>query len=88
MAAYFFHSNHPTERDIQDDEGFDFPSIEEAKRQAIIYAGALLSDSALTFWDTADFELTVTDENGLILFSARVTGVEAPAIRRARPKPH
>ena len=52
-----------------------------AKCQAVIYAGDMLRDVAEHFWDTADFELTVTDEKGLILFTVRVLGTEAPAIR-------
>lgn len=82
MPRFFFHTNHPTERDIQDDAGMDFPDIHTAKGQAVAYAGQLLSDAALKFWDKADFELTVTDENGLILFTMRVLGTEAPAVRK------
>ena len=85
MARFYFHTNHPSERDIQDDEGFDFPSIQEAKAQAVVYAGQLLCDVREHFWDTGDFELTVSDENGLILFSMRMIGIEAPAIRNFKP---
>jgi len=81
MARYFFHTNHPSEIDVQDDEGLDFPSIHAAKCEAVAYAGRLLADSANTFWDHGDFELMVTDERGLILFTMRVVGIEAPAIR-------
>lgn len=45
------------------------------------HTGGLLCDVAEHFWDDADFELTVTDDNGLILFTMRVVGTEAPAIR-------
>ena len=81
MPRYFFHTNHPAERCLQDDEGLDFPSIHEAKCQAVVYAGQLLCDAKEHFWDRADFELTVTDATGLILFSMRILGTEAPAIR-------
>jgi hypothetical protein len=81
MARYFFHTNHPAETDVQDDEGWDFPTIGRAKCEAVAYAGRLLCDAAEHFWDSGDFELTVTDERGLILFSMRVVGTEAPAIR-------
>jgi hypothetical protein len=33
------------------------------------------------FWDCGQFNMTVTDEEGLTLFSLFLTGVEAPAIR-------
>lgn len=81
MPRFFFHSNNPAEQIVQDDEGIDFPSVHHAKCQAVAYAGRLLCDSAEHFWDRGDFELTVTDENGLILFTMRVVGTEAPAIR-------
>ncbi len=83
MARYFFHTNHPAELTVQDDEGLEFASVHEAKCAAVKYAGQLLADVAEKFWDKADFDLTVTDENGLILFSMRVVGIEAPAIRAA-----
>ncbi len=83
MARYFFHTNHPAELTVQDDEGLEFASVHDAKCAAVKYAGQLLADVAEKFWDNADFDLTVTDEKGLILFSMRVVGIEAPAIRAA-----
>ena len=32
-------------------------------------------------WDYGDFEMTVTGDKGLIFFTMRVVGTEAPAIR-------
>lgn len=81
MARFYFHTNHPAELTIQDDEGVDFPTVRDAKCAAVKYAGQLLADVAEHFWDEANFDLTVTDDNGLILFSMRVLGIEAPAIR-------
>lgn len=81
MPRFYFHTNHPAERNVQDDEGMDFANIHDAKCQAVAYAGRLLCDAAEHFWDSGDFELTVTDESGLILFTMRVVGTEAPAIR-------
>ena len=68
---------------MQDDEGFDFPSVHVAKCDAVLYEGQLLKDTGEHFWDDGDFELTVTDEQGLVLFAMRVVGIEAPAIRSA-----
>ena len=81
MPRFFFHTNHPAERNIQDDEGMEFATVHDAKCQAVVYAGSLLCDLKEKFWDTADFELTVTDDLGLILFSMRMVATEAPAIR-------
>lgn len=79
VARYFFHTNNPlVSGDI---EGVEFESIAAAKCEAVRFAGQLMCDSADHFWDTADFEMTVTDEKGLILFAMRLIGTEAPAIR-------
>lgn len=83
MPRFYFHTNHPAELTVQDDEGVEFATIHEAKGAAVKYAGQLLSDVGEKFWDDADFDLTVTDEDGFILFAMRVVGVEAPAVRLA-----
>ena len=80
MARYFFHTNLPSERHLQN-EGMEYPSVQKAKCEAVAYAGRLICDASETFWDTSDFEMIVTDENGLMLFTMRVVGTEAPAIR-------
>ena len=80
MPRYFFHTNNPREQTTQDDEGFEFASLHDAKGQAVAYAGRLLCNVGEKFWDDADFELVVTDDRGLILFSMRVFGTESPAI--------
>lgn len=85
MPRFYFHSNHPAERNLQDDAGLDFATLNDAKCHAVVYAGELLCNAKEHFWETADFELTVTDEKGLILFSMRIVGTEAPAIRTRRP---
>jgi hypothetical protein len=82
MPRFFFHTNNPLERVVQDDGGMDYPNIHLAKCEAVAYAGRLLCDTAEHFWDYGDFELTVTDDRGLILFTMRVVGTEAPAIRK------
>jgi hypothetical protein len=87
VARFFFHTNHPAELSVQDDEGLEFPGIHEAKCAAVKYAGQLLADVGEHFWDSADFDLTVTDRNGLILFSMRVIGIEAPALRERNGGP-
>ena len=82
MPRFFIHTNNPADAGTQDNEGMEFASVQDAKAQAVVYAGRLLSEAGEKFWDRADFELTVTDEKGLILFTMRMVGTEAPAIRR------
>ena len=83
MPRFFIHTNSPGDGAVPDDEGMEFDSVHDAKCQAVAYARGLLCDAGATFWDSADFELTATDENGLILFTMRVIGTQAPVIRRA-----
>jgi len=60
----------------------DVESIAEAKCEAVRFAGRLICDSAERFWDAAGFQLEVTDEDGLLLFTLQMIGTEAPAIRK------
>ena len=63
------------------DQPIDASTVAEAKCQAVRFAGELICDSADRFWDTADFRMTVSDGNGLVLFTLQFVGTEAPAIR-------
>jgi hypothetical protein len=76
MPLFFFHVQGSI-----NDEAFDMPSIAHAKREATIYAGNLLSELAGAFWETADLNVSVSDETGLTLFVISITGHDAPAIR-------
>lgn len=62
-------------------EAVDLPSIAAAKCEALRYASKVVCDEVERFWDCGQFGMTVTDEEGLTLFSLFLTGVEAPAIR-------
>ena len=68
---------------IVDDHGMDLPDIAEAKCEAVRYAGRLICDHAGNFWNSGDWSMTVTDENGLALFVLQLVGTESPAIRRS-----
>jgi hypothetical protein len=58
----------------------ELPSIAEAKCEAVRYAGRLICDHAGEFWNSSDWNMTVTDECGLTLFTLRLVGTESPAI--------
>ena len=77
MSRYFFHTNNPRISLTKWISRICKPP--SAKRSA---SRVSCYDAADRFWDDADFEMTVTDEKGLILFTMRVVGTEAPAIRR------
>lgn len=86
MPRFYFHSNHPAERNVKDDAGLDFATLNDAKCHAVVYAGELLCNAKQHFWETADFELTVTDEKGLILFSCGSSGPKRRPSACARPQ--
>jgi len=77
VPRYFFNVDEALEK-----EGLEFDSLADAKCEAVRYAGQLICDGASEFWDSADFSLTVTNDKGLILFTLRLIGIEAPAIRK------
>ena len=66
MPRYYFnvHDN----LGLIDDEGVELENLAVAKRQAIRFAGAVICDAAATFWDDAEWVLTVEDETSSTLF--------------------
>lgn len=79
VPRYFFNVN-----DQLDDIGREFPALAQAKCEAVRFAGQMICDAAGNFWDSADLELIVTNEKGLMLFTLRFFGTEAPAVRASR----
>ena len=78
MARFIFHvEGHP------DDLERDLPNIAAAKCLAVRHAGELICEEAESFWDDAEFSMIVMNEDGLILFTLTLTGLEAPALRSA-----
>jgi hypothetical protein len=77
MTTFVFHvQGRPEEKKV------DLPDLASAKCEAVRYAGNLICDQAQAFWDEAEFNLSVSDEQGLTLFALTMTGVDAPAIRK------
>ncbi len=74
---FFFH----VDGGPPDELGSVHSSTMRAKCEAARYAGQLLCDTADTCWETASFNMTVTDEKGLALFMLSISGFDAPAIR-------
>jgi hypothetical protein len=76
MPRFYFQVDGPP-----DNLGMDLPNVAAAKCAAVRYAGQLICEEADSFWDKADFTMTVTDEADLTLFSLVLTGIDAPAIQ-------
>ncbi|WP_085810968.1 DUF6894 family protein [Sphingomonas sp. TZW2008] len=66
MARFFFHvRDSETYIDVQ---GTVLPDLRTARREAVRFAGALLTDNPDTFWQGAEWTMRVTDEADLTLF--------------------
>ncbi|MFD0938999.1 DUF6894 family protein [Methylobacterium trifolii] len=63
-----YHFNVYNGRSSIDLEGTDLPNRQQAQREAIRLAGALLCEEADTLTPDDDWRLEVTDASGLILF--------------------
>ena len=68
MPKYFFHTH-----DHVDDEGIVLEDAAEARSAALRYAGQRMVECHQSFWATAEFHLTVTDEVGQTLFGLRLS---------------
>ena len=75
MPRFHFNTN-----EMNDAEGHDFPSIAVAKCEAMKLAARIICEEVHDFWQRAEWTLTVTDENGLMMFQLQVIGTESPAI--------
>ena len=77
MARYFF--NQCDGEFKIDDDGLEFGSIDQARLEAVRYAGEVMRDHPTLVWKGEDFRIEVTDEKHLVLFTVIVLGVDAPA---------
>lgn len=62
-----------------DDEGLELSTINEARLEAVRYAGEVMKDHPTLVWTGQDFRVEVTDGKQLLLFMVIVVGVDAPA---------
>jgi hypothetical protein len=61
------------------------PDVGAARRVAVRFLAQSLLDRAEGFWDQPDWEVIVSDEDQLTLFTLRVLGTDAPAAVVAVP---
>jgi hypothetical protein len=73
VTRYFFN----IESDGPDTEGHELANLAEAKCEAVKLAGKVICDDADAFWDRGDWNMTVTNDEGLTLFSLTFFGTEA-----------
>jgi hypothetical protein len=78
MPRYFFHVTDGYSP--RDTEGIELPDIYTAQHQAIRTSGELLRDMGGEFWNSSEWKLEVTDEQGQILLTLRFLAEEHPAL--------
>lgn len=77
VARYFFNISDGEARSFP--QCIDLPCVQDARREAAKLACAAITDNSDIFWRTREWQLTVTDENGLNLFSLLILAADAPA---------
>lgn len=85
MPKYYF--NIEDGEGTPDTEGTEIESLAYAKCHAVKLAGQAICDAAQTFWDQAQWKMTVTDESGLTLFELLIIGMESAASRPVAAQP-
>lgn len=70
MPRYFFHTRDG--RAVRDEDGSELPSQGAARVEAIKVLAELLHEHADAFWATGAFSITVSDADGVTLFSVDV----------------
>jgi hypothetical protein len=77
MARYFFHTEGALRQ--ADDDGTELGDHGEARKHAIVFAGQVMHGEPSVLWDGNDFNVKVTDEAGLLLFTLTAYVTNAPA---------
>ena len=76
MPKYLFHLPSPT---VPEPEGIDLPDLEAARRVAVRTAAAMIGQNVDDFWESREWQMTVSDEYGLQLFSLTFFATDAAA---------
>ena len=77
MRRYFFHLENGSV--LEDQEGVDLPDLEAAKCAAVQLLAEILCDQPGRVLATETYQVTCTDEDGLMLFKVQVVVTLAPA---------
>lgn len=67
-----------------DDEGTEFPDLATARSEAIRFAAETVKDNPEEVWAGDAFRVEVSDEEGMLLCTVVILGLDAPASRGLR----
>ncbi len=76
MPRYYFHTADGT-RDW-DPDGVELADQGAARKEAIRFAGAVMTDEPDVLWDGRDFRVEVTNEQRHLLFTIITLAVDSP----------
>lgn len=77
MASFHFQVR--TDTHVYLSEAADLPGQNEARIEAARRIGLLLTEHAKQIWADEDWQMDVTDNTGLILFTLHISAMNAPA---------
>jgi hypothetical protein len=66
MPRFFFHVHDG--QDFVDLQGTELPDLDAARREAVRFSSALLSEQSEQFWASGEWIMRVTDASDLTLF--------------------
>ncbi|HYD26523.1 DUF6894 family protein [Brevundimonas sp.] len=80
MPRLYFDISHGADfADVKDEEGEELEGLNAARIVAVRLSGEALRDYPDRFWSAGEWNCTVRDENGLVLFVLHFYAQEAPA---------
>ena len=84
MPRYFFDLRDGTY--IPDETGVELAGLQEARVEAVVFAGGLLKDNpGGQFWQGHDWQVEVRDESGQMLFTLAFLVTDSTASQIPRP---
>lgn len=78
MPRYFFNLQ---DGPVPDREGYELPDLGAAKLIAVQTISAIVSQNAAEFIAQGEWQMNISDEQGLVLFSVTLFTTDAPAVR-------
>ncbi len=79
MPRFYFHLENSS-TPVRDVQGAELDSLDAAKCHAVTVVAEALCNNPKGFWETDNYQITVTDAGGLTLFMVCIMSVVAPVL--------
>ena len=80
-----FHFHHENGRRYPDEHGAELEDLAAARHAALRSFSEFVGEHPAEFWSAGSWRMTVTDGEGLALFSLELVATDAPVTRRVPP---